>query len=159
MKKTREILLGFMVIIAVTGVISCKKQQESNNTQKNNLPWSWDKKSQAWTSLAPGKKFKSNGFDNVTVIAVGKTIPNDNGGIRLGGKANGRLVIGSAENKATTADDTVDTVNGEFNLANRPVKVTISYENMVSFENKYVLRVYVNNNTVSYKILFWEMQV
>ena len=155
MKKMRKVLLGLMVILAVTGVISCKKQQNSNNnTQKGNLLWSWDKENQAWTSLAPGKKFISKGFDNITVMTVGKTISNDNGGIRLGSKANGRLVIGSVEDKATTADDKVDTVNGEFNLANRPVKVTINYENMVSFENKYVLRVYVNNNTASYKNSF-----
>jgi len=117
------------------------------------LPWSWAK-TPAWTSLANGNnnRFFSAGHEDVTVRVYGGTIGNDNGGIRLGGTGTtgpARLVIGQYDNLPTAAKGvaTVSPINGDFDLAEGPVKVTIEYENMVAATaDRYLLRVYVNNN-------------
>jgi len=115
------------------------------------LPWSWAK-TPAWTSLTNGNnnRFFSTGRDDVTVRVYGGTIGNDNGGIRLGGTGTtgpARFVIGQDSNTATTNTDTVNSIDGDFDLAEGPVKLTIEYENLVTATaDRYLLRVYVNNN-------------
>jgi len=117
------------------------------------LPWNWAK-TPVWTSLTNGNnnRFFSTGRDDVTIRVYGGTIANDNGGIDLSGTASGlpRLVIGQYDNLPTVAkgEATVSPINGDFDLAEGPVKVTVTYENLriATDGDPYLFRVYVNNN-------------
>jgi len=115
------------------------------------LPWSWAK-TPVWTALTNGSnnRFFSTDREDVTVRVYGGTINNDNGGIRLGGTGTtgpARLVIGQDSNTSTASTDTVNSIDGAFDLAEGPVKVTIEYENLVvATADRYLLRVLVNNN-------------
>jgi hypothetical protein len=70
---------------------------------------------------------------------------NDNGKIRLSNSP--RLAIGQTANTQTAATNTWETdLGGQIDLYRKKVKLTIGYKDAVVEENRYALRVYVNNN-------------
>jgi hypothetical protein len=123
---------------------------------RENLPWEWDiNTSQAWPELGltngNNNTYHSKAGDNVTVRAYGGTISlnGDKTGIRLGASGNtgpARLAIGQAGNVATASTDTASTINGDFDLSQGPVKLTVAYKDLAEVTGRYVFRVYVNNN-------------
>jgi hypothetical protein len=117
------------------------------------LLWRWSAAEAPWTSLATGgaNVFKAPGFDTVSVRSFGAaTQAAASGGIRLGGidsGGNSRLAIGLASATGTASADTAATIQGDFDLSGGLVKLTLTYEDLTSYANRYVFRVYINNNS------------
>jgi hypothetical protein len=120
-----------------------------------NILFQWNAVDDPWASLSTGGANVRTypAYPAIHIRAFGATIPaGTGGGIKLGGagtSATGRLAIGQEAAVETAGSNTATTIAGDFDLSEKPVKVTVNYRDMVSYGDRYVFRVSVNNNTAT----------
>jgi hypothetical protein len=151
----KAVTTGTPVTITATLVDGGTFTDTVDVTVVNNLApaviWEWKSSVNpiAAGGISSGGSMTVTGYTPVIYSIGAAALQGNNSGIKLGAAAAAtgapRFVIGKKSNAASTASDTLASVNGEFQLLGKKTYVTITYQDITQAGTQMILAVSVNN--------------